>query len=91
MAFTYILRCADGTVYVGHTDDLSSREKAHNEGRGAAYTAARRPVEMVYAEKYVSIKSAISTRTPSEALDTQEEGSPDHRQPHVAEIDEPPN
>ena len=39
MAFVYILRCADGTFYVGHTTDLTAREKAHNEGTAAAYTA----------------------------------------------------
>lgn len=60
MAFTYILRCADDTLYVGHTEDLASREKAHNEGRGAVYTATRRPVRMVYAEQHPSAASAIA-------------------------------
>ena len=60
MAFTYILRCADGTLYVGHTEDLASREQTHNEARGAKYTAARRPVKMVYAEEHVSSARAIA-------------------------------
>ena len=60
MPFTYILRCADATVYVGHTEDLGLREQTHNEGRGAKYTAARRPVRMVYAEEHPSIESAIA-------------------------------
>lgn len=60
MSFTYILRCADDTLYVGHTDDLASREQTHNDGRGAAYTARRRPVRMVYAEQHQSATGAIA-------------------------------
>ena len=60
MPFTYILRCADNTLYVGHTEDLASREQTHNEGKGAKYTAARRPVRMVYAEEHVTVSSAIA-------------------------------
>jgi len=60
MPFTYILRCADGTLYVGHTADLASREQTHNEGKGAKYTAARRPVRLVYAEEHPSAVNAIA-------------------------------
>ena len=60
MAFTYILRCADDTLYVGHTENLASREQTHNDGKGAKYTAARRPVRMVYAEEHHSAQSAIA-------------------------------
>lgn len=60
MAFTYILRCADDTLYVGHTEDLASRLQLHNEGRGAAYTAKRTPVHMVYAEEHASVESAVA-------------------------------
>jgi len=42
----YILRCADGSYYVGSTDDLEGREKAHNDGRGATYTFLRRAEKM---------------------------------------------
>lgn len=59
MSFTYILRCADDTLYVGHTDDLALREQTHNEGKGAKYTATRRPVRIVYAEEYSSAAGAI--------------------------------
>ena len=48
--FTYILRCADGSLYTGWTNDLRKRLRAHNEGRGAKYTRARRPAELVYFE-----------------------------------------
>jgi putative endonuclease len=60
MAFTYILRCADDTLYVGHTENLGSRERTHNDGKGAKYTAARRPVRLVYAEEHSSAESAIA-------------------------------
>jgi putative endonuclease len=60
MWFVYLVRCADGTLYVGRTTNLASREKAHNDGTGAAYTAARRPVRMVYAEEHGSMKSAAA-------------------------------
>jgi putative endonuclease len=60
MAFTYILRCADDTLYVGHTQDLASREQTHNDGKGAKFTAARRPVRIVYAEEHASIEVAIA-------------------------------
>ena len=60
MSFTYILRCADDTLYIGHTEDLVFREVTHNEGRGAVYTSTRRPVRMVYAEQHLSAASAIA-------------------------------
>lgn len=60
MFFTYIVRCADDTLYVGHTEDLALREQTHNDGKGAKYTAARRPVRMVYAEEHSSAGSAIA-------------------------------
>ena len=47
----YIVRCRDGTLYTGWTNDLSRRLKTHNEGRGAKYTRSRRPVILVYCEK----------------------------------------
>jgi predicted GIY-YIG superfamily endonuclease len=60
MPFTYILRCADDTLYVGHTEDLASREQAHNDGRGSKYTASRKPVRVVFAEEHASVASAIA-------------------------------
>lgn len=46
----YILRCRDGTLYTGITDDLERRLKAHNAGKGARYTRGRGPVTLVYTE-----------------------------------------
>jgi|SRR5579883_2180935 len=46
--FVYMLRCADGSFYVGHTDDLETRIAQHQAGSHDGYTARRRPVELVY-------------------------------------------
>ena len=56
----YMLRCADGSHYVGRTDYLEGRAKAHNDGRGARYTSMRRPVQLVYSEAYDSLEKAIA-------------------------------
>jgi putative endonuclease len=50
-AFVYLARCRDGSLYCGWTTDPEAREAAHNSGRGAAYTRARRPVRLVYLER----------------------------------------
>ena len=56
--FVYILRCADGSLYTGWTTDLDARLKAHNSGRGAKYTRARRPAALVYTETMPDRKTA---------------------------------
>jgi putative endonuclease len=58
MAFCYILRCADGSFYIGHTFDLGTRLNQHQCGRGSPYTACRRPIAMIYAEEHASIDDA---------------------------------
>lgn len=50
--YTYILRCGDDTLYTGFTTDLEHRLQTHNAGKGAKYTKARLPVEMIYHEEY---------------------------------------
>ena len=57
-AFTYILECADGTLYVGWTTDLEGRLRAHNAGRGGRYTRGRRPVRLAYFEEYSTRQEA---------------------------------
>ena len=52
MNYAYLLLCADGSLYAGWTNDLRRRLHAHNEGTGAKYTRARRPVRLVYAETF---------------------------------------
>ena len=52
MNYVYILRCSDESLYTGWTNSLDKRIKAHNSGKGAKYTKARLPVELVYFEEY---------------------------------------
>lgn len=50
--FLYIVSCSDNTLYTGITTNLERRVKQHNQGKGAAYTAARRPVLLLAAWCY---------------------------------------
>jgi putative endonuclease len=57
--FVYIVRCADGTLYTGYARDPKARVTVHNTGRGAKYTSGRRPVRLVYSEKFESVGEAL--------------------------------
>jgi len=57
--YFYILKCSDGSYYSGSTTNLENRIKAHNHGRGASYTAKRRPVQLVYHEKFGNLDVAV--------------------------------
>ena len=59
----YVLRCRDGSYYIGHTTDVAERLKRHNAGRGPAYTAARLPVELVYFQELLSMDAAVRRET----------------------------
>ena len=59
-AYTYIVRCAYGSLYTGWTDDLEKRVAAHNAGKGAKYTRSRRPVTLVYHETFATPREAMS-------------------------------
>ena len=48
---TYIIKCNDGSLYTGITTDLEKRIAAHNAGKGAKYTASRRPIQLLYREE----------------------------------------
>jgi putative endonuclease len=60
MPFTYILRCADGSYYVGSTRDLERRLTQHAAGEGAEYTRGRRPVELVWAHEFQLVDDAFA-------------------------------
>ena len=57
--FVYILRCSDGTLYTGSTDDVQRRLQVHNSGKGSKYTRSRTPVEVVYSEEVESHSAAL--------------------------------
>ena len=56
--FVYILRCNDGSYYVGVATDLKDRVKEHNAGQGSSFTKKQRPVELVYSEEHESYAGA---------------------------------
>ena len=56
---SYMLKCSDGTLYTGWTNDLEKRVEAHNSGKGAKYTKARRPVELAYYEEFETKEQAM--------------------------------
>lgn len=60
MFYTYFVRCADGSLYAGFTNNLQKRVNAHNAGKGAKYTRSRLPVELVYFEEYETEREARS-------------------------------
>jgi predicted GIY-YIG superfamily endonuclease len=59
MYYVYILRCADGTLYTGTTNDVERRAAVHNAGRGAKYTKPRLPVTVVYREETADKGAAL--------------------------------
>ena len=58
-AFVYMLRCKDGSLYTGWTNDLEHRLAMHNSGRGAKYTRGRGPLELVYSEELPDKEAAL--------------------------------
>lgn len=77
MYYLYLLRCSDSSLYCGQTKDIQRRIKEHNsDDSKSKYTRARRPVKLVYFEKYKTINEALKrefeikkmTKTEKEAL-----------------------
>ncbi|HJF32855.1 MAG TPA: GIY-YIG nuclease family protein [Sporosarcina psychrophila] len=55
----YVVECRDGSYYAGYTNDLEKRVRVHNEGKGAKYTRAKRPVRCIYHESYETKREAM--------------------------------
>lgn len=60
MNYTYIVECADGSLYCGWTNNLEKRIADHNAGKGAKYTKTRLPVKLVYHETFETKEEAMS-------------------------------
>ncbi|WP_328528105.1 GIY-YIG nuclease family protein [Nocardioides sp. NBC_00368] len=60
MAYTYMLLCADRTLYVGSTTDLERRLSEHRVGLGSEYTRHRLPVQLVWYEQYDRVDDAFA-------------------------------
>ena len=71
-AYTYLLRCADGTLYCGWTDSLEKRLAAHNSGKASKYTRSRLPVKLVYFETFETKQEAMSREARIKRLSRRE-------------------
>ena len=60
MAWMYILKCVDGSYYVGSTKNLELRFAQHQSGKGSRYTSGRLPVELIYGEEYDRVADAYA-------------------------------
>jgi putative endonuclease len=60
MFWVYILRCADGSYYTGHTDNLEKRMGQYQAGECSGYTATRRPLQLVWSQECFSREEALS-------------------------------
>ena len=67
--YVYILRCSDGSLYVGQTTDIEKRLYTHNAGKGSTYTANRRPVKLLYKENQLNKNDALKRETQLKKMD----------------------
>lgn len=70
--FVYILRCGDGSLYTGCTDDVQRRLAIHRSGKGAKYTRSRLPLELVYQEPAADRSAALRREAAIKKLRRQE-------------------
>ncbi len=70
--YVYILRCGDGTLYTGSTDNVEKRLAAHRAGKGAKYTRGRGPLELAYFERLPDKSAALRREYEIKHLTRQE-------------------
>ena len=70
--YVYILKCRDGTLYTGTTNDLSRREEEHNRGTASRYTRSRRPVQIIYQEPCPNRSAALKKEYAVKSLTRKE-------------------
>jgi len=73
--FVYILRCADGSLYTGITNDVPRRVKQHNAGTASRFTRSRLPVVLVYQEAQASRSLALKRELAIKGFSRQEKES----------------
>ena len=61
--YLYIIKCKDGKLYTGITNDLKRRLQQHNRGQGCRFTRGRSPVKLLHNEIYPSIEAALKRET----------------------------
>jgi putative endonuclease len=57
--YFYLAQCSDNSLYAGYCKNLADREKKHNNGKGAKYTLSRKPVKIIYHEKFATRSEAM--------------------------------
>lgn len=70
--YVYMLRCGDGTLYTGITDDVERRLEIHRSGKGAKYTRGRGPLELVYTEAQPDKSAALRREIAIKRMTRQE-------------------
>lgn len=66
--YVYMLRCGDGSLYTGYTDDVERRLAVHSSGKGAKYTRSRLPVTLVYREELPDKSAALRREAAIKAM-----------------------
>lgn len=70
--YVYMLRCVDGSLYAGITNDLERRCLQHNNGTASRYTRSRRPAKLVWQESHPSRSSALKREATIKAMCRQD-------------------
>lgn len=70
--YVYMLRCGDGSLYTGYTDDVERRLAVHQSGRGGRYTRSHLPVELAYREQLPDKSAALRREAALKRLSRQE-------------------
>ena len=70
--FVYMLRCGDGSLYTGYTDDVLRRLAVHRSGKGGRYTRSHLPLELVYQEELPDKSAALRREAAIKRLSRQE-------------------
>lgn len=73
--YVYVIRCADNSLYTGYTNDVESRFKKHEEGKGAKYTRGRAPLVLEYVEAYQTKGEAMKAEYALKQLTKSEKES----------------
>ena len=68
----YILKCSDGSLYTGITNNIANRVRAHQNGKGAKYTRGRGPFKIIYQEQYATRSAASKRELEIKSLNRQE-------------------
>ena len=70
--FVYILKCSDGSLYTGITNNIENRIKAHRDGKGAKYTKGRGPFKIIYKERCMNRSIASKRESENKSLNHKE-------------------